>query len=165
MDEPKPRYRRRWLQYSLRTLMLFMLVCTFPSAWVGWKLDETRLEQAVVADVEALGGRVDYHKVKGPPWITRHFRKVKVVDFESLPITDDELQQLEGMAGLEGLRLRNTLVTNEGLVHLEEMTGLEWVDLYHTQVTDAGVKKLQQAFPRRRITVDGHIYGYYGHVP
>ncbi len=45
MNEPQPKRRRRWYQFSLRTLMLFMVVCAIPSAWVGWKLEATRRER------------------------------------------------------------------------------------------------------------------------
>ncbi len=34
---PKP--RRRWLQFSLRGLLLLMVVISGPLAWFAWKLE------------------------------------------------------------------------------------------------------------------------------
>ena len=81
MTEPAPKRRRRWYQFSLRALMLFMVVCAVGFGWVGSMLEATRREQVVVAEIEALGGDVEYHDMVGPDWLARHFRKVSVVAF------------------------------------------------------------------------------------
>ncbi len=52
-DPPKPKLR--WYQFSLRELMVLVLVCSVVSAWVGWKLEQTRRELMVVARIESLG--------------------------------------------------------------------------------------------------------------
>ena len=157
--------------------MLFMLVCAFGSAWVGWELERTRREQVVVAEIEKLGGRVDYHRVKGPDWFARRFRKVSIVNFSlqtnvtdeglvylkkltsleylnlwATQVTDAGLEQLEGLANLLQLYLMNTQITDTGLVHLKGLTNLEELVLDNTQVTDAGVEKLRQALPGCRIS-------------
>ena len=71
MTEPTPKRRRRWYQFSLRSLMLFMVVCAVGSAWVGSKLEATRREQVAVAEIEKFGGSVQYHEMKGPDWLDR----------------------------------------------------------------------------------------------
>jgi hypothetical protein len=143
MNEPQPKRRRRWYQFSLRTLMLFMLVCVVSSAWVGWKLDETRREQAVVAKLESRRGWVDYHEMDGPPWITRHFRKVSTAHLELSAIGDAKLKHLQAFTDLETLSLSYTRVTDPGLVHLKELTRLKVLSLANTQVTDAGLVHLE----------------------
>jgi hypothetical protein len=95
MTEPQPKRRRRWFQFSLRTLMLFTAVCTIPSAWVGWKLDETRREQVVVVEIEKLGGGVLHHELKGPDWLAWRFRKVQVLGLIDTQVTDEGVEELQ----------------------------------------------------------------------
>ena len=103
MNQPAPKRRRRWYQFSLRTLMLFMFVCAVGSAWVGWELEATRREQAVVAEIEARKGEVEYHESPLPPSIARHFRKVRTVYISTFDITDAQLERLKELPSLEHL--------------------------------------------------------------
>ncbi len=77
MNEPKPKRRRRWYQFSLRSLMLFMLVCAIVSVcamvfgWLGKSRQETERERLAIAKTEALlaGGRwVVLYRTPGPTW-------------------------------------------------------------------------------------------------
>ena len=171
MTEPKPKRRRRWYQFSLRTLMLFMVVCAVGSAWVGSKLEATRREQAVVAKLESVGGWVEYHDIDGPSWVTKHFHRVRAVYLNEtrvltgdilhldqmddsdlraldwLKVTDDTLVPLKDLMRLEYLGLSGSQITDVGLEYLNEMTSLAMLWLENTQVTDEGVEKLQQALP------------------
>ena len=143
MDEPAPKRRRRWYQFSLRTLMLFMVVCAVGFGWLGKKLDETRREQVVVAEIEKSGGWVRYHEMKGPPWISRHFRKVRSVGLSDTQVTDTGLAQVGELTSLKGVSLGGTQVTDAGLVHLKGLIKLEWLDLNGTQITDDGLVHLK----------------------
>ena len=178
MDEPQPRCRRRWFQYSLRTLMLFMFACVTASAWVGWELAKTRRERTAVAKIESCGGEAWDHKMTGPPWMTRHFRRVEGVWFVDTPtdaglgqlkqltclealiftdtqVTDAGLVHLKRLASLKRLDLDNTQVTDAGLIHLKELTDLEELQLAGTQVTDAGLEQLTGPFELERLTLGG----------
>ena len=126
MNDPAPR-RRRWFQFSLRTLMLFMVVCAVASAWVGPKLEQTRREDEVFSKIVSWGGYALYHDSKYPHWMWPHVRRVAWVF------------------------LGGTQVTNADLMQLAELTELERVYLAGTQVTDEGVEKLQQALPNCKI--------------
>ena len=123
--------------------MLFMFVCAVASAWFGWKLDETRREQVVVAEFEKLGGGVLHHEMKGPDWLAWHFRKVQAMGLIDTQVTDAGLVHLKGLTNLEVLSLEGTQVTDAGLVHLKRLTNLRWLDLSDTQVTDAGLVHLK----------------------
>ena len=175
-DSRPPKPKLRWYQFSLRRLMVFVLICGVVSAWVGWKLEQTRRELMVVARIESLGGSV----VMSPPrigshWITRHFGTVTQANLSDTQLTDAGLESLKGLpsldaldlpgtqitdAGLEHLKhlphvsalnIGNTQVTDAGLEHLKGLTTLETLKLDDTQVTDEGVRKLQQALPNCEI--------------
>ena len=170
MNEPTPKRSRRWFQFSLRTLMVFMVVCAVVSAWVGSKLDETRREQRVVTRIESMAGDVDYNEIRWPRSITWHFRRVRYVNLDAMrfelvfpgreihfPVaTDDDLKQLGTLARLTSLNLSGTQVTDAGLVHLHGLADLQWLYLFGTQVTDEGVARLQKALPKCRIIT--HVY-------
>ena len=153
MTEPAPKRRRRWYQFSLRSLMLFILVCAIPSAWVGPKLEATRCEQVVVTEIESLGATVLYPETKGPNWITRHFRRVMAVGFEGTQDIDAGLVHLKGLTNLFWLELADTKVTDTGLVHLKGMTNLVWLSLCDTQVTDAGLVYLEELTNLERLSL------------
>ena len=150
MAEPQPK-RRRWYQFSLRTLMLFMVVCAIPSGWVGSKLESTRREQVVVAKLEVIGVTVEYHEMYGPPWITRHFRRIREVTFVLTQGNDTRLAYLKGLTNLESLWIWDLRPTNTGLEHLKELTCLKQLVLFCTETTDEDVAKLQQALPNCEI--------------
>ena len=50
--------RRRWLRFSLRTLLIVVTVLSVPLGWVGWRLGQVRTEQATITSIEKLGGTV-----------------------------------------------------------------------------------------------------------
>jgi hypothetical protein len=37
--ETEPKRKRRWFQFSLRTLLIFVLICAIPCAWRGRKIE------------------------------------------------------------------------------------------------------------------------------
>lgn len=159
MNERKSKRRRRWFQFSLRTLMLFTLVCAIASARVGCELEETRREQAVVAEIEAMRGTVVYHDTDGPPWIAQHFRRVRWVDLGRPGITDAQLEyvtkHLRKLAGLEELWLDGAPITDAGLSHVIELRGLKILYLDDTRVTDTGLVHLKDIPHLRELGLRG----------
>jgi hypothetical protein len=49
--------RRRWLQFSLRTLLVLMLVTSVPLGRLTYKLKQAREQRATIDAIHALGGR------------------------------------------------------------------------------------------------------------
>jgi hypothetical protein len=60
---PKP--RRRWLQFSLRTLMVLLLVLGAGLGWLAHEAERARAQQKLAAAIQQLGGRVEYRAVSG----------------------------------------------------------------------------------------------------
>jgi hypothetical protein len=63
--------KRRWYQFSLRTLLIFTVVCAIAAGWLGKRVAQKRNERKAVAAVVKLGGMVlyDYEVLKStkPP--------------------------------------------------------------------------------------------------
>jgi hypothetical protein len=74
MYRPQQR-KRRWLQFSLRTLLVAV---TLLAVWLGLWTDRARRQRVAVQRVRELGGdiRYDYENQKGgqppgPEWLRR----------------------------------------------------------------------------------------------
>ena len=145
------RSRRRWLQFSFRSLLVLVtLLCVALSLWV---VPLERRRRAVTA-IEALGGSVSF--VDGQTtnesfpkaflrrWLPQaYLDEVEQVGLSNTQVTNAELAHLEGLTALQGLWLDDTQVTDAGLEHLQGLAGLRQLWLINTQVTDAGLAHLK----------------------
>src|SRR5580693_9510431 len=85
--------KRRWLQFSLRTLLIVTTICAAVSGLLARKIEQKRHEQAAVDAIVKLGGLVRYHyqetsivRESAPAWFLKmlgenFFSDVEDVDF------------------------------------------------------------------------------------
>jgi len=161
MTQPKP--KRRWHQFSLRTLLIAVLVLSLPLGWIGWELEKTRREHVVVDRIEELGGVVEYHESKSPPWIARRFRRTQEVRLTVFPpaflqndqspfvsrVNDNTLDLLKALKTTEELIIVGANITDCGMEHVAELTSLDSLVLVGTKITDKGLIHIA---PLTRIT-------------
>jgi hypothetical protein len=64
-----PKRKRRWFQFSLRTLLVFTVAVAIGCAWLGRKVEQKRRERTAADTIIKLHGSVywDYERVKGKP--------------------------------------------------------------------------------------------------
>ena len=141
--------RRRWLQFSLRTLLIVVTVLSVPLGWVGWRLGQVRREQATITWIEEMGGRVYYqsnYKPDDRSWWEESTDKwfgerVRLVGFHYSyshryfryrQVSD--LSPLVELKNLTYLDLGNTQVS--GLSLLAELKNLKSITLNNTPVSD-----------------------------
>jgi hypothetical protein len=70
-DSRPAKPERRWYQFSLRTLLVFVAVVGVGLGWLGGKVRRIRNEQNAVAEIQSIGGKVYYGflgSVGGGPW-------------------------------------------------------------------------------------------------
>ena len=120
--------RRRWLRFSLRTLLIVVPVLAVPLGWVGWKKGQ---ERATITWVEEMGGQIGFL-----------FRNDERSWWEES--TDKWFGER-----VWWVDLINTQVTD--LSPLAELKNLDWLDLSNTQVSDEQVQELRQALPHCEI--------------
>ena len=137
--------KRRWYQFSLRTLLAVMALASVASAWLAHERNEVRRRAEIIATIEKLGGFVmcDERRPFRPRWLgpllgDKSPGEVAVVSLEN-DITDADMYLLDGLTEVEGLYLDNCRITDAGLARLSGLTKLRMVDLYHTRITDAGL--------------------------
>jgi hypothetical protein len=161
MDDRPPKSRRRWLRFSLRALLVFLLLLSVPLAWFAWRMQEARRQGEAVEAIVGMGGEVTYNyqidehgewipgaEPTTPAWLRKSlghdfFYDVTWVSFDGTQATDAGLEHLKGLTCLEVLWLGDTKVTDAGLEHLKGLTNLEVLSLGYTQVTDAGLEHLK----------------------
>lgn len=154
--------KRRWLQFSIRTVLLLVSVLCVALTVLVVPLEQRR--RAVEA-IEALGGRVTYVDSQTTDesfprgllrrWLPQAYvDEVAIVGFSNTQITDAGLAPLEGLTGLRELYLDNTQITDAGLAHLKGLAGLQTLLLHDTQITDAGLTHLKGLTALRVICIE-----------
>jgi len=138
-----PPRKRRWFQYTLRALLVLMLLASIGFSWLAVKLQQARRQQKAVEAIVRLGGQVEYDRSLEEGFLA----SVEVASFSGTRLSDGDLQhlmaQLEELARLRDLRLDGTQVSDAGAEHLQRLTQLRWLDLIGTQVTDVGLGHLK----------------------
>jgi len=144
--------RRRWLQFSLRTMMVLMVVFGAGFGWLGMMVKRARAQRDAAKAIEELGGHVQWN----PPssgMVRNVMDSVGTLLGENLSgdvvaignwrATDAGLLHLRGLTQLRILLLNDTQVTDTGLEQVGGLTQLNLLDLSQTRVTDAGLVHLR----------------------
>ncbi len=152
-------------QFSLRTLLFFMLVASAGMSWYGIGYRRDAAEQAILVQLARFTPRnsgvgdhqlLDFSASPVKPGDAdleplSKLSRLEDLDLSGAPVTDAGLKHLEPLARLRYLHLEGTAITDVGLAHLEKLTSLRILTLWNTRVTDAGVKRLQPALPNTKI--------------
>jgi Leucine Rich Repeat (LRR) protein len=161
---------RRFLRYSVRGLILLVLVV---GVWLGWIVRSARLQHAAVAAIEKDGGFVIYDGwnsdngrwTNSKPWRTNwltntigvdYFADVK--DVINVDLFDDTLRhvgQLRQIQTLEMSDIGQRKVTDAGLAHLKGLTKLLELHLSGSEVTDAGMVYLKDLTALKILELSG----------
>jgi hypothetical protein len=168
-----PAPQRRRFQYSLRTLLLLVLLASLGMSWFAVKIHRARAQRAAVIAIKKLGGsvRYDYQMALGatqwPQWLHHLFGDdifgtVLYVDLSAPQITDDAIEALKGFPSPRRLFQLNTLhlgsarFTDDAIARLQGV-GSHIVDLSidRTQITDVGLQRLK-ALPRLQLLTFDH---------
>lgn len=153
---------RRTYQYSLRSLLLLMLLVAIASSWVAVKMQRARWQKEAVESWIKLGGIVYYdyqydsknNLTQGAiqpdsAWLRNvlgddYFRNVTFVSFyNNQKVTNADLENLKGLNHIIVLQLDSTKITDAGLEYLEGLSRLQQLYLYNTQITDTGLEHLK----------------------
>jgi hypothetical protein len=165
MSNDVPKRRRRFWQFSLRTLLVLITVF---SLWLGlWVKDARRKKEALDAVLQ-MRGFVEYaHQFPGgkrgggkrndkaeptaPAWLRKslgdeYFVRAVGLQFAEVPIRDEDLVHVGVLTDLEYLSFlagRGEKITCPGLAHLRNLTQLRSLDLLAHPITDDSLPLLE----------------------
>ncbi|MGH7138792.1 MAG: DUF4240 domain-containing protein [Pirellulales bacterium] len=166
---------RRWFQFRLKWLLIFVTLLAVPLSWLGWKLEEKRREQWAEAELDKFCVIMSHNYIDdpfadsvppGPRWLRRllgddffvHATAVKFVPPKFArransgpPINDDGLELLRHLPALEKVFLAKSQVTDRGLRHIRGLKKLKYLDLRDTKISGEALAKLLQALPNCEI--------------
>ncbi len=146
VPEPSAQYsRRRWLQFSLRSLLVLVFACGGGlGMWSRW-LEPYRRQRRLEAEVQKLGGMIDTGTVD-TWWArlfgSRFFSHVLEIGFFERPQNEAWLARLRDVPHLRGLYLQDTPVSDEVLTELGQLRELKQLSLAGSGVTDSGIERL-----------------------
>ena len=171
---PTTKNKRRFLRFSLRSFLLFVLALCVA---LGWKVERARKQKRAVAALTELGARVlyDYHysdtstklrEARRPPWLLSMFGEdmfceVVEVRLSHVPeLKNDDLVHLRKLPHLKTLFLCSGRVTPDGLVHLRGLRELEDLTI-GIQISDDDLHHLARLKSLRELYILGPRPGGY----
>ncbi len=149
--------KRRWYQYSLRTLLIIVTLFAVACSWFTVKMRQAKRQREAVEAFSKLGGTIAYDyqldafghfmqgtKPPGPTWL----RKFLGDDFfctvvDAVPKNDTSILILKDFSRIQYLYLFNSQVTDAGLENLKGLTQLKELYVNSTEVTDAGLEHIK----------------------
>jgi hypothetical protein len=151
-----PKRKRRWFQFSLRTLLVSTIIIAVACGWLGKRIEQKRKDRETVAAIIKLGGIVTYDyqtedlraNPSGPGWLRdmlgdNFFNEVDGVWLRNATDADAGVANLKGLTQLRVLNLWKTKIGDGPLLHVKELTQLQELNLEGTSVTDVGLPTLK----------------------
>ena len=150
MQTPSRRPWRRYVRFSLRGLIVAVLVF---GTWLGWIVRSAHVQRDAVVAIRCCGGYVAYDwewtdgqpNPKGQPWAPKwlvdrlgadYFGSVVFVTDVISEWSDAELVPIGRLRRLEKLALNSRRLTGAGLAHLKGLTNLRSLNLRESQLGD-----------------------------
>jgi hypothetical protein len=65
-NSPPPKPKRRWCQYSLRTLLVLVTLFAIACSWYAVEMQRAAKRRAAIAEIIRLGGDVRYYDASDP---------------------------------------------------------------------------------------------------
>ena len=157
--KPSSRPWRRFLRFSVRGLIVLVLVV---GAGLGWIVRQAHIQRDAVAAIRRAGGEVEYDcywsngrrvlggEPRAPRWLIDliggdYFHHITKVEFLSpASATDAKLAHVGGLSQLQLLSANySPSVSDAGLAHLKGLTNLSILALCDTHASDTGLAYLK----------------------
>jgi len=169
-----PTVRRRRTQFSLRSLLLLVLLMSLASGWLAEGVARGRRQAAAVAHLQRFPGRIRYDyqdqgRAQEPPqpaWARQILGDDFFCDVEDVCLgggkqfTDADLAHVRQFPALKRLSLAGARISNEGMENVAQLHELQVLNLSATPITDhglahlAGLNRLQRLWLRRTSITD-----------
>ena len=139
-------------QFSLRVLLLLLLLAALPLSWIAARRRHAVREDTAIEDIREIGGvlsfygREDLLGWKSPLWLlelTGSGPRAATLWFpEPSSFNDNDVELLLRLDPLPAVSLHNTRITDRGLETLARHPGIQRLDLKGTAVTNVGLQQM-----------------------
>ena len=136
-DSRSPNPERRWYQFSLRTLLVFTLLCAIPCSWVAVRMNRGRRQREVVAEI------LQRHPTASVTYLFEDTSKGPFINQEKPWLAKLFGDDFYPVAGVD----LSSQISEATLMQLGKLTNLKWLNLSGTKITEKGVEDLQRALP------------------
>jgi hypothetical protein len=157
--QPRPRRRLSFFRFSVRGLLLVILVIDCGLGWIARVVRTGQVQGRAVAAIYQAGGWVLYDtdwdqrqatsawQPRWPRWLidrvgANFLSNVVFINLHDRG-TDAVLAQVGRLTHLKQLHRAGVAVTDSGLAHLARLTDLQFLSVDDTQATDAGLVHLK----------------------
>jgi hypothetical protein len=158
--------KRRWFQFSLLALLVFVTLRAIPCSWIEVKKRQAARQRKAVTLIETLGGDVHEDTRNMSTWMrTLHgllpdifFEEIHYVEFKpkNNGVSDADLDIIvKLLPRTDILILPSTKVTDNGLATLNGLDELGYLSLNNTKVTDEGLEHLSGLKQLWALSVEG----------
>jgi len=151
-----PTPKRRWYQYSLRSMFVLTTLVAIACSWYAYEMKEAAQRRAAIAEFNERGGFIVYYEADDPnadslPMGLCLLRGLHgdeqlgnaVALFCFGSISDCELVRLTCLTNLYGIHLGDSQISDVGLASLSEFKKLKHLWLNETQISDSGLVRLR----------------------
>ena len=146
----------RWFQFSLRGLLLFVLICSLPCAWLRGRLQQAREQRRAVDAIarlkalaaydyefDASGGHISDAKPPGPDWLRERLGLDFVTQVVYLDLSEGAALRSTFVIFSEGpTDALDVKVTDEDLRNVARLGRLECLWLDHVSVSESSLQRL-----------------------
>jgi hypothetical protein len=158
-------FRRRF-QFSIRSLLMLVVVVALPCSWLAWKMKKARDQAEAVERIRKPAGVViyDYEEMpqigaepNGWAWLRNLLGKDFLNEVVEAGLTDDaQMECLRALPQLEWLHLGCTAYTTDGgSLTLTRLSQYSPLILVSGGITDAGLKHLEGLRQLKVLHLDG----------
>ncbi len=161
---------KRWLRFSLRSLIVLFLLAGVAFAAFHYRLRNAERQAATVARLKQFGGYiryVDHQQVVSArqeanlltAWLTAQLGLDFFHDVETVcigrrgEISDDDLESICYLRNIRSVRLGRTAVTDDGLQPMTRLSQLRRFSISSPHITDQGMDHLSRLHQLETLTL------------
>jgi hypothetical protein len=148
LDEPaevmidEPARKRRWFRFSLRTLMVVVLLLSLPLGWLAMRMAQAERQRRAVEAIREAGGEVYYLHKKGVMATPIVRLRMSLAELVGWNLIWDVLEvDLSSAAS----------ISDDTLEHVRGLSELEMLYVRRKQLSEKDIEAIQQALPNCKI--------------
>ncbi len=143
-------YKRRWYQYSLRSLLLLVTICAILCSWLAVKINQGKRQKAAVEALRAKGFFISYDYEVDRNGIYLPNAVLNVPQWLRSWLGDDCFATVVGVhaplaSSFGGYGYLNFLcsATEDDLRSMAELSHVKFLELQGAQIGDSALKRIQ----------------------